>query len=311
MNKIPTVIVHGSLGSGKTTLVVSLLHDPFFANSLVIENEFANENIDKVTVADHQHTSQVYDIAGGCICCSSGKELSLALADIARREWKYPVIIETTGVAQSAQLIKQLFLDAEFLRSYQLIKNIYVVDPLEVSPASLATEHFFDVALSDVVVIGKVDLVHATQDLELFEREIKKINPAAVVVRVRQGQHTLEAFAFTAGSQVENNLVQHIAQIPVLSQEQHGMQYAIERIPQPVSKKQLDALEVYVRAFPEHGIKRVKGYVEDTDGNWWHLEATAHHWQLVPSTPRAESLIVVIAAHIPEHFITNAFQRTI
>ena len=52
-NKSPLYLVHGSLGSGKTTFITGLLKQPEFKNSYIIENEFANQNIDERTLSSH------------------------------------------------------------------------------------------------------------------------------------------------------------------------------------------------------------------------------------------------------------------
>ena len=43
---VPLYLVNGSLGAGKTSLLEFLLQCPEFAGSRVIENEFANQNVD-------------------------------------------------------------------------------------------------------------------------------------------------------------------------------------------------------------------------------------------------------------------------
>lgn len=306
MNRINTIIVHGSLGSGKTTLVVSLLKHPSFQSSFVIENEFANENIDKHAISDHQHETLVYDIAGGCICCSSGKELAEALDMLVQKGWQNPLIIETTGVAQSAQLVKQLYLNPTFVQHYNLIKNIYVLDPLEVSASDLALDHFFDVALADVIVIGKADLLPSLNVLDEYKRLITGINPQVLVLTVSLGKHTVADFKFSDGSKTEELLMSNIADIPTVAAEQHGMQYTIERLPSPVSKSRLTALQEYVKQHPQLGIKRIKGYVVDTETQWWHVEITAHHAAITPSKERVEAVVVAIGVALPEDFIRNA-----
>src|SRR5580704_12099925 len=101
MKRIPIVLINGSLGSGKTTLVKRLLKSQPFAGSLLIENEFASVNIDQQSIAD-DHGDEILEISGSCICCSTGEELESALDGIVARHWDKPVLLEATGMANSA-----------------------------------------------------------------------------------------------------------------------------------------------------------------------------------------------------------------
>lgn len=65
MKKISTYLIHGSLGSGKTTLLKNILRIPEFKKSVVIENEFANYNVDKELLDDCQ--VKILDVSGGCV----------------------------------------------------------------------------------------------------------------------------------------------------------------------------------------------------------------------------------------------------
>ena len=305
MSKINTVIVHGSLGSGKTTLLSALLRHPSFQSSFIIENEFANTSIDIHAFSEHGHQVEVYDISGGCICCTSGQELVEALAMLADRRWDKPLIIETTGVAQSAQLIKQLYLNQTFIERYNLVQTIYVVDPTEVSLNALKSDHFFDVVLSDALVISKVDLIKNGAVLDALELVMQEMNPEAAIFKTGRNHEYLGSIDFEKTSRTETSLMRYLDAIPVMA-DHHGLCYSVESVSKPVSIHRLHQLEKYIREYPELGIKRVKGYVIDETGQWWHIEMTAHHAAMTPSRVQAQAVVVVIGASIPENFIHNA-----
>src|SRR5665213_613916 len=97
----PIYLIHGGLGAGKTSLVKDMLTtDKNFKSAIVIENEFAAENIDAQILSNHIPHSNILEISGGCICCSSSEELISVLQQISQKiTVPVPVIIETTGVA--------------------------------------------------------------------------------------------------------------------------------------------------------------------------------------------------------------------
>lgn len=71
---VPVTIITGFLGSGKTTLITSLLADPTLTTRIaVILNEFGSSaGIDKSLSmnAQGQVTEEWLELANGCLCCS-------------------------------------------------------------------------------------------------------------------------------------------------------------------------------------------------------------------------------------------------
>ena len=133
-DKIALYLVNGALGAGKTTLVDFLVQQPEFAGARVIENEFASESIDSCTLA--QRVDEVATIAGECICCSSGEELVDILHNFAISGGA-PVIIESTGVANTLRVVEKL-LAGDVFEQYDLKQSLYVVDGAEARADGLA-----------------------------------------------------------------------------------------------------------------------------------------------------------------------------
>ena len=73
MNSIPVNIISGFLGSGKTTAIINLLRQKTTDEQwAVIINEFGKISIDSQTLRSiTSDTGTVFDISGGCICCSA------------------------------------------------------------------------------------------------------------------------------------------------------------------------------------------------------------------------------------------------
>lgn len=294
MGDIPTLLIHGSLGSGKTTLIKQLLKDERFADSLIIENEFASEDIDSQTLDEAHRHGKKFSITGGCVCCSSAEELEETLAQVAVLNWDKPVIIETTGVASSASLLQKLFLNSTFLEHFAILQNIYVVDPLEVTPQQLRGSHRLEVALADMVVINKSSLA-GSQKVKSLLSALKSVNPAADIRATDHGHVTL---ANDKGwSNVERALTEeHEALQAYMPQLNHELSYVVREMIWPMTK--LAFTQAMRRLANSSELSRCKGYFYEPDGTWWHYEATSHHQEFTPTSPKMKATIVYIGKKI-------------
>jgi hypothetical protein len=81
---IPTLILGGYLGAGKTTLVNHLLRHANGRRIAVMVNDFGELTIDADLIEGAD--GKVLALAGGCVCCSFGSDLVGALQDVSRRD---------------------------------------------------------------------------------------------------------------------------------------------------------------------------------------------------------------------------------
>ena len=187
--KRPLYLIHGRLGAGKTSLISYLAGTEAFARAFIIENEFASENVDAHTLEEHVRRENIFEINGGCICCSSGAELLDALTNIATRtDATQPTIVETTGVASAAQLLKQLFLSDVFHAHFTLAKNVLVLDASECTPETIGAWQL-DIALADLVVLNKQDLADPAHFATL-ERALTALRSSARCIPTNHGAIT-------------------------------------------------------------------------------------------------------------------------
>ena len=73
---LPVIILGGYLGAGKTTLVNHLLRHAGGRRIAVLGNEFGELPIDEDLI--EAKGDDLISIAGGCICCSFGGDLTAA-----------------------------------------------------------------------------------------------------------------------------------------------------------------------------------------------------------------------------------------
>ena len=97
---IPTFVVAGFLGAGKTTFVNALLERSEIPIAVVV-NDFGAVNIDAALIRNQ--TDTLIELSNGCICCSVGESLADALFSILDRPHQpSQIVIEASGVADPA-----------------------------------------------------------------------------------------------------------------------------------------------------------------------------------------------------------------
>ncbi|MGC1440932.1 MAG: GTP-binding protein, partial [Burkholderiaceae bacterium] len=112
-NRIPITVLTGFLGSGKTTVLNHLVHQPALSRALVIINEFGEVGLDHMLVT-HSAEQGMVVLSSGCLCCTIRTDLVQTLKDVL---WRFSirgerlfdrVLIETTGLADPVPVIHTL-----------------------------------------------------------------------------------------------------------------------------------------------------------------------------------------------------------
>jgi len=165
MNKkklIPTNLITGFLGSGKSTAILNLLASrPDDSNWAVLVNEFGDVGIDAAMLAKKDVNDGVFikEVPGGCICCTAGLPLQMALNLLIKKANPDRLLIELTGVGHPKKLLDTL--TGEFYTNVLEVKAIICL--LEVykliDKRYLSNEAFIDqLNCADIVLANKVDL---------------------------------------------------------------------------------------------------------------------------------------------------------
>ncbi len=99
MTKISVHIITGFLGSGKTTAIIDLLNQKKSDDQwAVIINEFGKVSIDTQTVETATEDQSIFDISGGCICCTAKAFFQQDLEKIVNLQKFSLIIIEPSGL---------------------------------------------------------------------------------------------------------------------------------------------------------------------------------------------------------------------
>ncbi len=109
--KIPTTIVTGFLGAGKTSLIRHLLGTANGRRLALIINEFGDIGVDGDLLAscgdDSCTGDDIVELANGCICCTVANDFLPAIrALLERPEPPDHIIIETSGLALPKPLVR-------------------------------------------------------------------------------------------------------------------------------------------------------------------------------------------------------------
>lgn len=185
---IPTNMVMGFLGVGKTTAILNLLKQkPADEKWAVLVNEFGQVGIDGAIFA--ASGAIVREVAGGCLCCAAGLPFQVAVNRLLTEVKPDRLLIEPTGLGHPKRVLDMLA-GGYFRTVLDVRASICLIDPRKLSDNRYTShENFVDqIALSDVLVANKMDLTDPAAT-ELFECWADGSRPhKAVVAQTVQGQ---------------------------------------------------------------------------------------------------------------------------
>jgi G3E family GTPase len=183
---LPTTVLTGFLGSGKTSLLRRALSDPRFTDTAVIVNEVGAVAIDHYLVDFVE--GAVLELPGGCLCCAVREDVARTLRDLIDRRDAGEirpfrrVVIETSGLADPAPILYTLGADPMLDARLSLGRVVTVVDA-ESGATTLArfAEAARQAAMADALVISKTDLAPFSGELTaaLFRRPRESGGPGA------------------------------------------------------------------------------------------------------------------------------------
>ena len=106
---IPTHLIAGPLGAGKTSLIRHLLaHKPAHERWAVLINEFGLIGLDQALLTTDEDGISLSEVPGGCLCCVNGAPFQVGLARLLRKAQPDRLLIEPSGLGHPAELLRQL-----------------------------------------------------------------------------------------------------------------------------------------------------------------------------------------------------------
>ena len=198
--KIPTTVITGFLGSGKTTLIRNLLLNANGRRIALIINEFGDVGVDgeilKGCGQEACAEDDIIELANGCICCTVADDFVPTMNKLLNRTDKLDhIIIETSGLALPQPLVRAF--NWPDIKSRVTVDGVItVVDAKALSEgrfaddeAAIAAQRAADPNVdhenpiqelfndqlnsADMVILNKVDLLSA-DDLSKIMSDLKK-----------------------------------------------------------------------------------------------------------------------------------------
>ena len=185
---VPTNLITGFLGVGKTTAILDLLARRADGEKwAVLVNEFGQVGIDGATLS--QDGVAVREVPGGCICCTAQLPLKVALTRLLREVKPDRLIIEPTGVGHPAGIIDALR-DPMLAPHLDLVNVITLVDPHQFVDARFAAMDTYQdqLNLADVLVANKCDLATAEDLNSLMAHAAAMYPPKLLVTQAERGR---------------------------------------------------------------------------------------------------------------------------
>lgn len=187
---LPVTIIGGYLGAGKTTLVNHMLRTANGRKLAIMVNEFGELPIDEDLI--EAEGDDLISIAGGCICCSFGSDLSAALMDLAKLPQRPDqVVIECSGVAIPSAIAGAVSL----LDGFEPDGTVVLVDAETIREAA-QDEYIGDTITrqlgdADLVIANKADLVGET-DMSSLQSWLSSLAPNAKALGTEHGKAPID-----------------------------------------------------------------------------------------------------------------------
>jgi len=215
MKKIPTTVVTGFLGAGKTTLIRHLLDNAGGRRIALIINEFGDLGVDGDILkgcGDEACTDDdIFELSNGCICCTVAEDFIPTMeALLARPDAPDHIVIETSGLALPQPLVRAFqwpqistrvtvdgvvtVVDGKAVAEGLFAANLDAVEAQRKADENLdhetpLSELFEDqIAAADMIVVNKTDLLGEAEADDLVARLTAEARPGVHVVRTSMGQ---------------------------------------------------------------------------------------------------------------------------
>ncbi|MEM8973692.1 MAG: CobW family GTP-binding protein [Pseudomonadota bacterium] len=274
-------VIGGYLGAGKTTLVNHLLRHAQGLRIAVLVNEFGALPIDADLI--EAQDENIISIAGGCVCCSYGNDLILAMLDLAKlTPAPQHVLLEASGVAIPGAIASSVGL----LAGYTL-DGVVVLADAETLRQRADDKYMGDTVRqqlqdADILVLNKTDLVEAQLLGETNDWLASEFSEAKVIAT----EHARLPLDVVLGQARSGR------PLPAQSELHHGNLFESQSytLDGPVDVTRLAQALVQ----DELGVIRAKGFAIAGDGTPHELQVVGRRWTMTAVTEVPYTGIVCI-----------------
>lgn len=203
---VPTNIITGFLGVGKTTAILNLLKSkPANQRWAVLVNEFGEIGVDGSLFEGQQSEQQdvfIREVPGGCMCCAAGLPMQVALNQLLTKAKPDRLLIEPTGLGHPKEVLEVLSED-HYHNVLSLQKILTLVDARKLSESRYTEHDTFNqqIGIADVVVGNKIDLYENSDQDKLINYVNQQGQGHAEVIFAQHGQIDLSTLQGSTQSQ--------------------------------------------------------------------------------------------------------------
>lgn len=240
----------------------------------MVENDFAARGVDTAALKDS--CGDVFEVSGGCICCSltpNFTELLLSLCGHYER-----IVVEPSGVFDAA-VFYSIMETVKQRTGAEMGFCAAIIDPHglpELDEASLGVLQS-ELAGAGSILWSKCDLPD-TPDLTVCSALLRSLVPELPPIEA-SGMHEFSDFALlqTRASRLRDTGAQKLDHTALF----FSPFYKVER---QLTRTQAERLLERIVAAPEaEGLLRLKGSVPAAEGGWWAADSVLHKTDVSPA----------------------------
>ncbi len=292
--KIPTTVITGFLGSGKTTLVRHILANAGKRRLALIVNEFGDVGVDgdilKACGNESCTEDDIIELANGCICCTVADEFIPTIQKLlARKDRPDHIIIETSGLALPQPLVRA-FNWPEIKAQVTVDGVITVVDAKALAEGRFADdeealavqraaddnlehenpiEELFEDQLNaaDLVIVNKQDLLNDDEKKSVAAQLAAQIRKSTKLVHSTQSAVDLSVLlghSAAAEDDLHNRQSHHEMEGETQHDHDDFVTFIVE-LPGALDKALL--LQRISKAIEAHDVLRLKGFAKVAGSN--------------------------------------------
>lgn len=275
MSRLPLTVVSGYLGAGKTTLINRLLAENHGLKLLVMVNDFGSINIDAALLTSKDEDTLT--LSNGCVCCTMGADLYLALGDALDRDPRPDhLIIEASGIADPLKIANAAKTEPDL----QYAGIVTVVDGQNIQSLVhdplIGTQVSQQIQAADLVVLTK-QLDDAKANMSLLAKLCSASTPVLVdrpdrPMRDWMLSHYNPSLKFTATAHPDYDSKAYSGALCVTKAQ----------------------LKQWIDSRPP-GVYRIKGWVLNAEGGCFEVQVVSKHTDIKPDrTLRKDSQLVCL-----------------
>ncbi len=268
---IKCIVITGFLGAGKTTFVKRVA-DAYARRGLktcFIVNEFGKEVIDS---KEMRHPDiEVYELAGGCICCSLRSTTSALMAEVIEMVQPQVILFETSGLF-TYDRFDEILEDKRLAGKCRVERRVCIVDAVNFTKATIIYGSFIHSQLmySDLAILSKTQLPEA--DVGKVVQKIAEVNPDLPIVT---NEWTTFDDAFYDNFLEYDQSVQDM-QYP-REKRKHSTLKSLQLHPKDITRAEYDSFAADLKSGKLGDVVRAKGFLK--------IDGVVHRFQYVFDQP--------------------------